>query len=163
MVDKPSYTKPMKITIAKKLALAFLILTLVVLAATLGLARWSFERGFFDYINTLEKARLEAIALTLSAEYQQAGHSWENIEHHHINRLIHQTNRKRHNNGIDRPRGPNPPPPSHHRNPNNGPNLGPPRGPKTSLLSMEGQFIAGDPIEVKPSSASERTLTRRQH
>ncbi len=51
-------------------------LTLLVLLATLGLARWSFERGFLDYVNALEQERLERIALELEQDYLAAGKSW---------------------------------------------------------------------------------------
>ena len=44
----------MKLSITQKLVAAFLGLTLLVLIATLGLARWSFEQGFLDYVNALE-------------------------------------------------------------------------------------------------------------
>jgi len=53
------YTEVMVLTISKKLILAFLGLTLVVLISTLGLARWSFDQGFLDYVNALEEARLQ--------------------------------------------------------------------------------------------------------
>ena len=47
----------MKLSLSQKLVVAFLGLTLLVLTATLGLARWSFEQGFLDYVNALERAR----------------------------------------------------------------------------------------------------------
>ena len=53
------YIGMMRFSITQKLVLAFLGLTFLVLVATLGLARWSFERGFLDYVNTLEQNRLE--------------------------------------------------------------------------------------------------------
>lgn len=56
----------MTISISKKLILSFLGLTLVVLVATLGLARWSFEHGFLDYVNALEETRLQLLATSLS-------------------------------------------------------------------------------------------------
>ncbi len=49
----------MTLSIAQKLVAAFVGLTLLVLTATLGLARWSFEQGFLDYVNALEQTRLE--------------------------------------------------------------------------------------------------------
>ena len=49
--------------------LAFLGLTLVVLTATLGLARWSFERGFLDYVNALEQTRLEMVSRRVAKLY----------------------------------------------------------------------------------------------
>ena len=38
----------MRLSVSAKLILSFLLVTTVVLAATLLLARWSFERGFLD-------------------------------------------------------------------------------------------------------------------
>lgn len=66
----------MTLTVSRKLMLAFLGLTLLVLAATLGLARWSFERGFLDYVNALEQGRLESVSKSLAREYVRNGHSW---------------------------------------------------------------------------------------
>lgn len=66
----------MKLTILHKLVLSLLGLTLVVLVATLGLARWSFERGFLDYVNALEQVRLQALATALEQDYIEGGNSW---------------------------------------------------------------------------------------
>ncbi|MDO6459144.1 ATP-binding protein [Granulosicoccaceae sp. 1_MG-2023] len=63
-------------SIATKLFLAFFGLTLVVLVATLSLARWSFEQGFLDYINAVEENRLKALAGVLSDDYIEAGGQW---------------------------------------------------------------------------------------
>ena len=70
----------MMLTISKKLILAFLGLTLVVLISTLGLARWSFEQGFLDYVNALEETRLRLLASDLSQEYLGAGNSWSTTD-----------------------------------------------------------------------------------
>nr|WP_245335345.1 ATP-binding protein [Shewanella sp. WXL01] len=73
---------------SKKLILAFLGLTLVVLLATLSLARWSFERGFLEYTNNLERQRLELLATNLSKLYD--GNDWSSIERaklHHFLQL----------------------------------------------------------------------------
>ena len=51
----------MTLSISHKLVAAFVGLTLLVLTATLGLARWSFEQGFLDYVNALEQQRLERV------------------------------------------------------------------------------------------------------
>ena len=69
----------MTFSIFKKLMLAFIGLTLLVLVATLGLARWSFERGFLDYVNALEEVRLEALAALLEQEYVQANRRWSGM------------------------------------------------------------------------------------
>lgn len=69
----------MQFSITQKLVLAFLSLTLLVLIATLGLTRWSFERGFLDYVNTQEQARLEAVRDSLAREYELLGGNWESM------------------------------------------------------------------------------------
>lgn len=69
----------MKLTILHKLVLALLGLTFVVLAATLGLARWSFERGFLDYVNAIEQVRLQALASDLQQDYANGNNSWSSL------------------------------------------------------------------------------------
>ena len=66
----------MKLSLAQKLVVAFLGLTLLVLTATLGLARWSFEQGFLDYVNALEQTRLERVRDDIALEYRNAD-QWE--------------------------------------------------------------------------------------
>ncbi|MBR9728554.1 ATP-binding protein [Shewanella intestini] len=65
-------------SLSKKLMLTFLGLTLVVLLATLSLARWSFERGFLEYANALEQQRLSNIAQNLTTLYID-NDGWEHI------------------------------------------------------------------------------------
>jgi len=66
-------------SISQKLILSFLGLTLLVLVATLGLARWSFERGFLDYVNALEEYRLERISNDLALQYVEANKNWRSL------------------------------------------------------------------------------------
>jgi two-component system sensor histidine kinase BaeS len=68
--------------------LALLGLTLVVLIATLGLARWSFERGFLDYVNALEQTRLTAISETIGRTYVDNGSTWQGVDLRLLNRQI---------------------------------------------------------------------------
>ncbi|WP_144208996.1 ATP-binding protein [Shewanella donghaensis] len=65
--------------ISKKLFLAFVGLTSVVLIATLSLARWSFDQGFINYINTLEQERLERLSIDLTALYSESNSNWDNV------------------------------------------------------------------------------------
>lgn len=69
----------MRLTILHKYIGAFLGLTVLVLVATLGLAQWSFERGFLDYVNTLEQTRLERASTVLAQEYVRAGGNWDSL------------------------------------------------------------------------------------
>ena len=73
------YIGTMRFSITQKLVLAFLGLTSLVLIATLGLARWSFERGFLDYVNTLEQNRLEWMRDALAREYEASGGNWDSM------------------------------------------------------------------------------------
>ncbi|CAA0079421.1 Signal transduction histidine-protein kinase BaeS [Halioglobus japonicus] len=79
----------MRLSIAQKLFAAFVGLTLLVLIATLGLARWSFEQGFLDYVNALEQTRLEQVQSVLAEEYSQAGGSWSELTERHFAKLVH--------------------------------------------------------------------------
>lgn len=63
-------------SLTRTLFASFLALTALVLVATLGLARWSFERGFYEYVRTLERYRLEAVADDLLALYPRLGRNW---------------------------------------------------------------------------------------
>ena len=67
-------------TISKKLIVSMVALTSIVLIATLSLARWSFEQGFAEFINGLERERLGRIAEQAIIEYQLAGNNWGGIE-----------------------------------------------------------------------------------
>ncbi len=78
----------MNLRISQKLMLAFVGLTVVVLLATLSLARWSFERGFYDYVNAVEKVRLETLALELAKIYQQGDNSWRTLSQRRFDSLI---------------------------------------------------------------------------
>ncbi|MEM1141141.1 MAG: ATP-binding protein [Pseudomonadota bacterium] len=56
-------------SLTRQLVLAIMGLTLLVLLATLLLARWSFERSFAEYVSALERNRLRAVADYLLAVY----------------------------------------------------------------------------------------------
>ena len=74
-----TYNAWMALTVFQKLMLTLLGLTAVILIATLGLARWSFERGFLDYANALEQTRLEIVSNNLTELYFEAGGDWKKI------------------------------------------------------------------------------------
>ncbi len=78
----------MRLSIAQKLVAAFVGLTLLVLAATLGLARWSFEQGFLDYVNALEQRRLERVEGDLAQEYVSAGNNWKTLTEQRFSALL---------------------------------------------------------------------------
>lgn len=140
-------------TIAKKLNLAFLGLTLVVLVITLGLARWSFERGFLDYVNALEETRLHLLADSLSREYIDAGNSWSGLTERRFEALLWEYSPGNSDEeGIPPPPGIMLPPPGALRPghpPGRPPKGRPPRpgapmrGPPTVLYNADGQLVAG--------------------
>lgn len=78
----------MQLNISGKLMLAFLGLTLIVLMATLGLARWSFNQGFLDYVNALEQDRLTRLSSRVARVYDQGGRDWNIIGRTAVNRLL---------------------------------------------------------------------------
>ena len=57
--------------IYRKVFLSFLGLTAITLLITLGLARWSFDQGFLDFVAGLEQQRLGELSVTLSAVYSR--------------------------------------------------------------------------------------------
>lgn len=140
----------MRVGIAHKLILAFLGLTLVLLLLTLGLARWSFERGFLDYGIALEQERLERLAAQLVKGYARAGGHWAWLDQHGFARLLADLAPS----GIP---GPGRPPgasggrPPHHYPPP--PDWAPPpqRWPPTALLDASGQHLAGVKLDAARS------------
>ena len=155
----------MVLTISKKLILAFLGLTLVVLISTLGLARWSFEQGFLDYVNALEETRLQLLADSLAEEYLGAGNSWSTLTEQRFEALLWE-----HSPGSrdEEARTGRPPPPGFMLPPPEFPPLGPSRpgppgggppilGPPTVLYSVDGQLLADVPFPsevIKPIRVS---------
>ncbi len=69
----------MRIGIGQKIFLGFLLAALVVLALTTGITRWSFERGFLNYVNENEAEALRQIALTVAGAYGDEG-NWKSLE-----------------------------------------------------------------------------------
>lgn len=70
----------MTLSVSNKLMLAFIGLTSIVLISTLGLARWSFDQGFLDYVNATEAIRLQRISGRLSVLYLAHDQDWKKID-----------------------------------------------------------------------------------
>ncbi len=152
----------MGLTISQKLLIAFLGLTLLVLTATLGLARWSFERGFLDYVNALEQRRLEGIADDLADYYVQAGSSWSTLNGRVFDSLLRRRAPPKPRPRPERrePRPPRPPgaesaftnPPPR---PPGGRSMRPPPeflpGPPTALFNPVGELLAGSTLRGQSS------------
>lgn len=138
----------MRLSISQKLNLSFLGLTLLVLIATLGLARWSFERGFLDYVNALEQTRLERIGRDLELQYLADGESWATLTSERFVALLVKSAPREPFHRDSRP--PEAPPhidESGDRRPSKERRPPPPRkgelGPPTALFDSTGQQIAG--------------------
>ena len=140
-----------RLSISQKLMLALLGLTLMVLIATLGLARWSFERGFLDYVNALEQTRLTTISEDLSVFYVDNGSTWVGINERHLRGRINfipldEKGAKYRKGYHSKARlGPppskrRPPPPKGFNSPKNPPVIS---SPPTALFDMQGSKIAG--------------------
>ncbi len=165
----------MKITITHKLILAFVALTLLILIATLGLARWSFKQGFLDYVNALEQQRLALLRDDLAEQYRNRGPDWNWLQAHEFARLLRRAGDISH---LPQPadaggrgnlsRGSRPPPPD-------GPPQFRPLWPPTALFNNRGEWLAGDemlapqeqritlPIQVNGVTVgSLQSLPRRQ-
>lgn len=156
-VKRAIYTQTMRIS--HKLFLSFLGLTSLILIATLSLARWSFEQGFLDFIQAMERERLERISSQLIDEYQDSDNNWEQIKQLGLSNFIDGKSRR------NRP----PPPGAENRPPRgNRPRAEPPppfrnqpagrksmRGaPPTALFDINGEWISGfaNPEQKDPTS-----------
>jgi len=149
----------MRLSITQKLVLAFLGLTLTVLIATLGLARWSFERGFQDYVYTLEQNRLEWMRDVLAKEYESSGDNWNSITPRRFDELLSfviaaPMDQVVEGNLIDPP--PGGPPPRRGPKPRPDGDFGEPRppehrrgrlGPPTALFDKNSRNIAGAELD----------------
>jgi two-component system sensor histidine kinase BaeS len=145
--------------ISHKLFLSFLGLTSLILIATLSLARWSFEQGFLDFIQGMEKERLERISIQLIEEYQESDNNWQQIKQLGLLNFIDGQSR---NSRPPPPRaGDRPPrgersraqPPPRHRN--EPPGRKSMRGtPPTALFDINGDWISGstNPDDKDPIS-----------
>ncbi|WP_411991762.1 ATP-binding protein [Agarivorans sp. DSG3-1] len=136
-------------SLTQKLSTAFIGLTLFILCVTLLLARWSFERGFLDYVNALEQQRLQSLASALSLEYQQANNDWASLPSDTFEELsIHSFTKQ-----GTKPRGPRHPPP--HFDEAFDPFSPPPHFiTPTSLYNQQGERLAGPQIAASPQPIS---------
>ncbi|MFC1749060.1 ATP-binding protein [Pseudomonadota bacterium] len=70
-----------------KLFLVLLITVSIVVIAMLMMSRWSFQRGFTDYLNQLDEAQLAPVVERLEQHYNERG-SWDSIHPRLWRRLI---------------------------------------------------------------------------
>ncbi len=131
-------------SISKRLFIAMLGLTTVVVLVTLGMARWSFERGFLDYTNALEEDRLRRLSKELEGVYRR-DMQWNSDITERMEHLLRASMRehlrppRRHRGHLPggpggRPRGRGGPP-----------EIMPGHGmPPTALFDHQGVFLAGN-------------------
>lgn len=117
----------MQMSISKKLIVSFLGLTVVILIATLGLARWSFERGFSDYVYALEQKRLEGLAEALGQGFVGVDRNWSNFSRQDFRNTLRAEGRVERRGHLDRNRKYK-------------------SGPPTGLYDNLGNIIAGKAI-----------------
>ncbi|MCP5181752.1 MAG: HAMP domain-containing protein [Pseudomonadales bacterium] len=132
-------TRPLvKLSITARLMIALLGVTAMVLAVTLSLARWNFERGFLDYVNALEKQRLENVADEVAEYYRREG-SWTRFHGRWFQRVL-----DRHAPGPDG----RPLPPDRLGPPGGRPPPRPPRGLPVTLTTVAGERLAGPEVRL---------------
>ena len=68
----------MRIGIGQRIFLGFLLTALLVLGLTTGITRWSFDRGFLNYVNESEAEALRYYAIRLAGAYGDEG-GWESV------------------------------------------------------------------------------------
>jgi two-component system, OmpR family, sensor histidine kinase BaeS len=129
--------------LSSKLFLSLLGLTTVILIATLSLARWSFERGFIDFISSQEGERLQYVADELIFEYSLANNSWHAVKQTGLNTYLrrHFKNRPQDHLPIGQLR---PPPPIRMPLIDNDAAKRREIGPPTVLVDAHNHFVAGD-------------------
>ncbi|WP_159270080.1 ATP-binding protein [Zhongshania aliphaticivorans] len=138
------------LTISKKLNIAFVGLALATLVATLGLARWSFNQGFLNYVNAQEQARLRQAQTALAATYQSSGNSWSGINNRQLGMLILQSAMNGHPEALGNSAAPpptgfssRPPPPRHEFEEASPVRSLMPSGAPTALYDNDNKLIAG--------------------
>jgi two-component system sensor histidine kinase BaeS len=72
----------MQFSITYKLLLSFFIATTVAVGSMLVLMKWSFDRGFLQYVNTVEKEAQNILLETLVEEYRIQG-NWDFLRDNH--------------------------------------------------------------------------------
>ena len=68
----------MKLNITSKLLLSFFLATVAVVGVMLFLVKWSFEKGFLQYVNTIEQQVIANLAGALTEVYRQDG-GWDKL------------------------------------------------------------------------------------
>lgn len=70
----------MNFSIKYKLLLTFFVATVSVVGAMWSLINWSFDRGFLQYVSTVEEESMGRMVTLLSEDYRSSG-GWESLVH----------------------------------------------------------------------------------
>ena len=143
----------MALSIAHRQYLAFLTLTLLILATVLGLSQWNFRDGFLRFVQEQEVNRLGVIAEQVQSIYSENGDTWLNVDRRRLERLLGPGHRRL---GPRRPQsrpGPKgrfapdarPGPPGPPRGPGSSERRGKLRHSPTGLYGLDGKLLAGAP------------------
>ena len=137
------------LSLFKKLMAVFLGATLLLVILMLGLARWSYEQGFFDYSNALEQTRLEFVADQLAVIYADHGDSFDKVPKGVLRETIHSFPRATRMRPPARPpnalrRGTPPPPRSDSAEESEETQQG--NNVRTAMFDTSRQFLLGDRI-----------------
>ncbi|MEO1035706.1 MAG: ATP-binding protein [Pseudomonadota bacterium] len=142
----------MRWTIGKRIFLALTATSLVIVSLNAAITRWSFSRGFLDYVAEQELATIRDTANELAEVYRSDG-DWDKLQRDP--RRWHAVLRT--STGPPEPRGRRPPPPP----PGRGPPGGPPPGVdplefgrRISVMDADQNVIVGP----KPGDGVVRTV-----
>ena len=134
----------MRITIGTRIFLGLTAVSFLILALNAAITRWSFQRGFLEYVAEQELDTINEAATSLATAYQQAG-GWDEIRDNprRWRDLLRSSSRQP-------PDGPRPgPPPSSGSRPRGGPPGGPPPDDpleltrRISLIDASGGVVMG--------------------
>lgn len=85
-MNRTGYTGFMKLS--TKLFLILLGVTATMLILAMGLARYSFQQGFLEFVSGMEKARLQRIAQELVLEYESNNNKWQWLSQQGLDSII---------------------------------------------------------------------------
>ncbi len=118
------------------------------LLIAIGMARYSFQQGFYEFVGGMEEARLQKIGRDLVIEYQNNNNDWQWLEEQGLESILRPNPRR----GMPRPghqrasnpRQPPPPRPRPAGPRHENPPSPIPKGPSTAVFDQTGVFLAGN-------------------
>lgn len=156
-MTRTGYTQLMKLS--TKLFLIFLGVTASMLLMAMGLARYSFQQGFIEFVGGMEKVRLQDIAQELVVEYENNEQAWQWLRDEGLHNVLSPRSTRLPKHLQNRPpkppprkggppnRGPRPQPPPH-ADPS-GPNEpGLRKTPATAVFDLMGDLVSGNDMTL---------------